>query len=750
MKRRQAVLARILAAALVLSTAVTTSGVQVYADELAGKDVVEQAAGEEGEEPAGGVANQTTLPENGDIPVVVLPDGDATAGDAAADAAVTAPAPLKAPAKAPAAPAADNTPAGDTTDTTADPDKDAEAEEKESHTTVYKGVDYAAVYDYDYYKANNPDVVAATGGDDAKMLEHFVECGMKEGRQGSENFDVFSYKNAYGDLRQAFGKNLASYYKHYINNGQKEGRDQTTGVTELQNPVTKLNGIDYSAVYDYNYYVNKYPDIAKAYPNDDVAVLKHFVACGMKERRSGNETFDVRSYRNEYADLRQAFGKNWPAYYKHYITNGQKEGRITSGVDELQNPVHVYNGKDVSAVYDYDYYTAHNPDVVKAYGDDDVAILKHFMLCGMKEQRQGNADFEPKSYRYANPDLRVAFVTNYPAYYQHYIDYGKKEGRVATGVTELQNPVTKLNGVDYSAVYDYDYYTSKYPDMKAVYKDNDVAILNHFITSGMKEQRQGIASFDEVSYRHQWQDLRRAFGSDYPKYYEHYMKSGKKEGRKATGVPTLQNPITDYKGTDLSAIFDYYYYRDHNPDVVKKLGDNDTALIQHFVVHGLVEGRKGKATYDKNVYAQMKEKFHPSDPFIAKAQGYSSATSWLMLVDLSRRRVGIFHGSQGNWTMVKNFICSIGAPGTPTITGIYTVGIKELYFGNAYYRCWYATQILGDYLFHSVTYYPASGPYVIQEGAMGVAISHGCVRLQLENAKWIYDNIPSGTKISIY
>ena len=26
-------------------------------------------------------------------------------------------------------------------------------------------------------------------------------------------------------------------------------------------------------------------------------------------------------------------------------------------------------------------------------------------------------------------------------------------------------------------------------------------------------------------------------------------------------------------------------------------------------------------------------------------------------------------------------------------------------------------------------------------------LSHGCVRLQIDNAKWIYDNIPSGTKV---
>ena len=43
-----------------------------------------------------------------------------------------------------------------------------------------------------------------------------------------------------------------------------------------------------------------------------------------------------------------------------------------------------------------------------------------------------------------------------------------------------------------------------------------------------------------------------------------------------------------------------------------------------------------------------------------------------------------------------------------------------------------------------------SGPYTVQDGRLGMGISHGCVRLALADAKWIYDTIPSGTKVVVY
>ena len=85
-------------------------------------------------------------------------------------------------------------------------------------------MDYSAVFDADYYLKNNPDVAKWANNDKDKALQHFVSCGMAEGRRGNEAFDVQSYKNRYTDLQTVYGNRLDLYYLHYLTFGFHEGR----------------------------------------------------------------------------------------------------------------------------------------------------------------------------------------------------------------------------------------------------------------------------------------------------------------------------------------------------------------------------------------------------------------------------------------------------------------------------------------------------------------------------------------------
>ena len=59
----------------------------------------------------------------------------------------------------------------------------------------------------------------------------------------------------------------------------------------------------------------------------------------------------------------------------------------------------------------------------------------------------------------------------------------------------------------------------------------------------------------------------------------------------------------------------------------------------------------------------------------------------------------------------------------------------------------YWVQFLGDYLFHSLPYDEDQDEIV--DNTLGVPASHGCIRLDTEDAKWIYDNCRYGTTVVI-
>lgn len=124
-----------------------------------------------------------------------------------------------------------------------------------------------------------------------------------------------------------------------------------------------------------------------------------------------------------------------------------------------------------------------------------------------------------------------------------------------------------------------------------------------------------------------------------------------------------------------------------------------------------------------------------------------SYTNYYIMVSISQQMVYIFNGSNNNWKLINTFPCASGTGGTPTVTGNFFVGIKGPQFETDNgIICKYFTQFQGNYLFHSVLF-DKKGNLV--DGTLGVSASHGCIRLALENAKYIYDNIPIGSGIWI-
>ena len=108
--------------------------------------------------------------------------------------------------------------------------------------------------------------------------------------------------------------------------------------------------------------------------------------------------------------------------------------------------------------------------------------------------------------------------------------------------------------------------------------------------------------------------------------------------------------------------------------------------------------------------------------------------------------------SKGNYTVpIKAMICSIGTA-TPE-SGVYIMSDKytwRLLQGDVYGQ--YACRITGHILFHSVPYEEKDKSTLEwwEYDKLGTKASLGCIRLTVEDAKWIYDNCVPGTKVEFY
>ncbi len=108
----------------------------------------------------------------------------------------------------------------------------------------------------------------------------------------------------------------------------------------------------------------------------------------------------------------------------------------------------------------------------------------------------------------------------------------------------------------------------------------------------------------------------------------------------------------------------------------------------------------------------------------------------------------------GKYTrLIKTFVASTGKDGN-TPTGVYKMSKLPTLWSQLYGNVWgkYAIRITGPYWFHSVPYYKAENNQLEWEeyNKLGTPASAGCVRLGVENIKWLYENVPNGTQVEIY
>lgn len=171
--------------------------------------------------------------------------------------------------------------------------------------------------------------------------------------------------------------------------------------------------------------------------------------------------------------------------------------------------------------------------------------------------------------------------------------------------------------------------------------------------------------------------------------------------------------------------------------------NTERALIYFQKKNGLPQNAVADETTQRLLYSEAAVE---SEEFI---------NAYKIVIDVSDQRVYVYQWNGADYnTCVGDMICSTGLKATPTPLGTFQAagptGTGEWYWFGSYecYAKW-ATRIVGGILFHSVVYSKGKSLNRTSVKKLGRRASHGCIRLKVEHAKWIYDNCTPGTTVVV-
>ena len=153
---------------------------------------------------------------------------------------------------------------------------------------------------------------------------------------------------------------------------------------------------------------------------------------------------------------------------------------------------------------------------------------------------------------------------------------------------------------------------------------------------------------------------------------------------------------------------------------------------------------------------EEEEQEQEEEEVVVRPQEPDNGRPYFLRVNCQTNTITVYAKDEnGEYTVpCRAMICSTGVDGG-TPLGTYRLSGNRWEWlslvGGVQGR--YNTQIFGDYLFHSVPYLERYNNGSLQPGEfdkLGTACSHGCIRLQIRDAMWIYYNLWDIGGVEIY
>ncbi len=115
-------------------------------------------------------------------------------------------------------------------------------------------------------------------------------------------------------------------------------------------------------------------------------------------------------------------------------------------------------------------------------------------------------------------------------------------------------------------------------------------------------------------------------------------------------------------------------------------------------------------------------------------------------VDLKKQRLSYFVSN----IKLKEFVVSTGKKSTPTPKGEFKIQNKILKAWSKTHGLWmpYWLGLGGGIGIHELPIWPSG--YREGENHLGTPVSHGCIRLGLKNAAYIYERVTPGISVKVY
>lgn len=157
-------------------------------------------------------------------------------------------------------------------------------------------------------------------------------------------------------------------------------------------------------------------------------------------------------------------------------------------------------------------------------------------------------------------------------------------------------------------------------------------------------------------------------------------------------------------------------------------------------------------SYGKDVYGEMSlsaDRYVPSASSRVIEEFHTEAhvlSGKYIDVSISHQAMTLFEDGRE----VNQFLVSTGKYGMPTPQGEFTVRKKETNHWSGSYRLWmpYSMNFSGPFYIHELPYWPSG--YHEGENHLGRKVSHGCVRLGIGPAAYVFNWAEIGTPIYIH